>query len=52
MLPVLSITKVMFLVYGINVASGAVTNAQEAGIAVKTAANQQALCRPMITIFK
>ena len=36
----------------INVASGAVTNAQEAGIAVKTAANQQALCRPMITIFK
>ena len=32
--------------------SGAVTNAQEAGIAVKTAANQQALCRPMITIFK
>lgn len=36
----------------INVASSAVTNAQEAGIAVKTAANQQALCRPMITIFK
>ena len=36
----------------INVPSGAVTNAQEAGIAVKTAANQQALCRPMITIFK
>ena len=29
----------------INVASSAVTNAQEAGIAVKTAANQQALCR-------
>ena len=36
----------------INTASGAVTNAQEAGISVKTATNQQALCRPMITIFK
>lgn len=36
----------------INVADGVVTNAQEAGISVKTAANQQALCRPMITIFK
>lgn len=36
----------------INVASGSVTNAQEAGINVKTSANQQALCRPMITIFK
>lgn len=35
----------------INVASGAVTNAQEAGISVTTAA-QSALCRPMITIFK
>ena len=36
----------------INVADGVVTNAQEAGISVKTALNQQALCRPMITIFK
>ena len=36
----------------INVANGAVTNATEAGISVKTALNQQALCRPMITIFK
>ena len=36
----------------INVASGTVTNAVEAGISVATVANQQALCRPMITIFK
>ena len=36
----------------INVADGVVTNAQEAGISVKTALNQQALCRLMITIFK
>ena len=36
----------------INVTDGAVTNAQEAGISVKAALNQQALCRPMITIFK
>lgn len=35
----------------INVASGVVTNAQEAGISVTTA-TQSALCRPMITIFK
>ena len=36
----------------INVTDGAVTNAQEAGIDVKGKTNQQALCRPMITIFK
>lgn len=36
----------------INVVDGAVTNAQEAGIDVKGKTNQQALCRPMITIFK
>ena len=36
----------------INVVDGAVTNAQEAGIDVKGKVNQQALCRPMITIFK
>ena len=42
----------MFLGVRINVADGVVTNAQEAGISVKTALNQQALCRPMITIFK
>lgn len=35
----------------INVASGVVTNAQEAGISVTTGV-QSALCRPMITIFK
>ena len=35
----------------INVTDGAVTNAQEAGISVKAALNQQALCRPMITIL-
>ena len=36
----------------INVSNGSVSNAQAAGISVKTAKNQQALCRPMITIFK
>ena len=36
----------------INVVDGAVTNAQEAGIDVKGKVNQQALCRPIITIFK
>lgn len=35
----------------INVNNG-VIDAQEAGIDVKGKANQQALCRPMITIFK
>lgn len=35
----------------INVESGVITM-QAAGISVSTAANQQALCRPMITIFK
>ena len=36
----------------INVANGVVTDATEAGIDVKGKTNQQALCRPMITIFK
>ena len=36
----------------INVANSAVTDAQAAGINVSTSPNQQALCRPMITIFK
>lgn len=36
----------------INVASGSVTNAQAAGIAVTDIKAQSALCRPMITIFK
>lgn len=36
----------------INVANNIATNAQAAGINVSTSSNQQALCRPMITIFK
>lgn len=36
----------------INVAGGAVTNAQAAGITVTGTGVQSALCRPMITIFK
>ena len=36
----------------INVANSAVTDAQAAGINVSTSPNQQALCRPMISIFK
>lgn len=36
----------------INVDNNIVTSAQAAGINVSTSSNQQALCRPMITIFK